>query len=735
VRAGILTAVPVYRTGDTVILSGLVFDGAQPAIGITAIVRIVEAADPTAAAKEVKLEDAGRFDAAPGDGIYTGAYTAAKTGDFTAVLRVTGVSAAGAPYQRTATTTFRVQPPTARITSWKDAGVDADGDGIIESVELSARLTAAVSGDYQAGVALLSAADERIFSSSTLSLKEGDNDVTFAFSALELAKLGQDGPYFVRDFTVVFLGAPGAPLADARPDGGSTAPYTIGRRVQGLQPSLNNLDFGNVAPGSSKELTVAVKNSSSVSLRVGALPLEGAAFSVVNTPTPLALDTGQQPAITVRFAPAAAGTFSGKLTVAGVTIPLNGSASNAPAPSPVVAVTPGSLDFGPVTVGQTKDLQLTVSNRGNAGLTVSSISSSNPVFSVSSAAAFSVAAGATQTITARFAPTTAGAQSGTFTIASNDTAKPTLSVSLSGTGTSSGPAPAPAIDVTPTTLDFASVATGQTKELTVTVRNTGTAALTVNAITSSNPRFSLAIPATPFNVGAGSSQAVAVRFAPNAAGSQTGTLTLASNDPAKPALTVNLSGSAPGPTGGGTTTLSVDDGSFEQITGITGGAPAVYFVNRLTPPSYPATLKNVQIMFLNAANTLKPGDTIRILIGTNPSSSANLNNVRLLAATTSVAAVSQFNSFDTPATTIQSGDFVVGFTSANAAGVFPGALDTTPPNRQRSYVGLDGVNFQLLDTGNLGIRAVIDLGPTGSSAVINPAGESLMFEPLQRAQQ
>src|SRR4029450_124228 len=118
----------------------------------------------------------------------------------------------------------------------------------------------------------------------------------------------------------------------------------------------------------------------------------------------------------------------------------------------------------------------------------------------------------------------------------------------------------------------------------------------------------------------------------------------------------------PNTTGGGTMTLSVDDGGFEQVIGITGGAPAVYFLNRLTPPSYPATLKSVQIMFMNLANGLRPGDAIRVLVGTNPSGSTSINNIRLLAATTSVGSIGLFNTYEAPAgTTIQPGDFGGGF--------------------------------------------------------------------------
>ena len=60
--------------------------------------------------------------------------------------------------------------------------------------------------------------------------------------------------------------------------------------------------------------------------------------------------------------------------------------------------------------------------------------------------------------------------------------------------------------------------------------------------------------------------------------------------------------------------------------------------------------------------------------------------------------------------TIQSGDFIVGFSGPNPAGLYPAVLDTTPPLAQRSYLGTDGATLRLIEgnAGNLGIRARID---------------------------
>lgn len=105
----------------------------------------------------------------------------------------------------------------------------------------------------------------------------------------------------------------------------------------------------------------------------------------------------------------------------------------------------------------------------------------------------------------------------------------------------------PAIDVTPASLGFGSVRAGQAGDLQLTVRNTGAATLTVSSITSDNAQFGATAPAAPFNVAAGASATVNVRFAPNSAGAKTGTLSINSNDPSRARVDVALTGTGLAP--------------------------------------------------------------------------------------------------------------------------------------------------------------------------------------------
>lgn len=90
-------------------------------------------------------------------------------------------------------------------------------------------------------------------------------------------------------------------------------------------------------------------------------------------------------------------------------------------------------------------------------------------------------------------------------------------------------------------MDFGSVVVGTTKTLTVTATNSGSAAVTVNSATVSNGNFSVTAPSFPATIAAGQSATLSLAFTPNAVGSFTATVTIASNA-SDSAASISLSG-------------------------------------------------------------------------------------------------------------------------------------------------------------------------------------------------
>lgn len=104
-----------------------------------------------------------------------------------------------------------------------------------------------------------------------------------------------------------------------------------------------------------------------------------------------------------------------------------------PAGVPVLGASPSSLDFGTVSVGQTKDLTVTVSNTGSASVTLTGIVSGP--FRLQPAS-FTLSAGAHQAVSVRFAPADATSQNTAITFRGDDSAGSTLTVAVRGAGQS-----------------------------------------------------------------------------------------------------------------------------------------------------------------------------------------------------------------------------------------------------------------------------------------------------------
>lgn len=146
-------------------------------------------------------------------------------------------------------------------------------------------------------------------------------------------------------------------------------------------------------------------------------------------------------------------------------------------------------------------------------------------------------------------------------------------------------------------------------------------------------------------------------------------------------------------------TLSVDDGVAESSSGSTIST----FVNRLTPPSYPATLTAIQLRF-DAVQSVASGTNITLLAGANADGDANIDNPSFRTQAATVGTLGQYVTYFLSAPLqITTGDFVIGFGITPTAGQFPARVDQTSP-QGRSYQG-DGGTFSLLASNrNLLIR-------------------------------
>src|SRR5580692_8370746 len=192
-----------------------------------------------------------------------------------------------------------------------------------------------------------------------------------------------------------------------------------------------------------------------------------------------------------------------------------------------IEISPSSVSFGNVAMGQSATKTVTLTNTGTEALSVSGIAVAGTGFTASGPhLPISLASGQSTSISAVFKPTSGNADKGTITITSNAAGSPSL-VALSGTGTTG--ATAAALTVTPTTIAFGSVAVGSEQTQTVHVENTGNETATISKLTISGTGVSLSGMTAPTTLAAGQTVNLTVAYKPVAAGTLTASLAIASN--------------------------------------------------------------------------------------------------------------------------------------------------------------------------------------------------------------
>jgi hypothetical protein len=333
--------------------------------------------------------------------------------------------------------------------------------------------------------------------------------------------------------TIAFEGQNSQPYVSVTAWGIAT---TSGR----LSPSPSPVPFGNTQVGGHQTINVALANSGGTSLTITQATLSGAGFSMGNLSLPLTVDAGKAGAVPITFAPTGAGNFTGSVTFAvsangqNSTIVLNLSGDSLSAGT--LTPNPSSLAFGSIQIGSNTSKSETLTNTGGSSVTISQATASGAGFSVSGLTLpVTLAVNQSIAFNAIFAPTSAGAASGTLSIVSNASNSP-LSIPLSGTGLAAG-----ALTASPSSASFGNVMVGKNQTVPVTVTNTGGESVTVSSAAATGSVFSFTGPSLPITLNAGQSTTFNAVFTPTATGAASGTLTIDSNA-SNATLSIPLSG-------------------------------------------------------------------------------------------------------------------------------------------------------------------------------------------------
>ena len=208
----------------------------------------------------------------------------------------------------------------------------------------------------------------------------------------------------------------------------------VGKPVMNL--SRTALDFGAVLLGSSQTLNLGIVNTGQASLVITNILLPSSDYSL--SQSSYAVAPGRSKQISVTFSPQSVGDKSGDMTILSnlpqATVTLRARGVQQPVvPVPQISVNASLRDFGSVEIGSSKSVTVTVTNFGDASLTITDIIASDEQVSVVPKQ-FVIPAKQNGFFTLRFEPNRARDLSARVTIYSNDSKTPAVSIPVAGKG-------------------------------------------------------------------------------------------------------------------------------------------------------------------------------------------------------------------------------------------------------------------------------------------------------------
>jgi hypothetical protein len=191
----------------------------------------------------------------------------------------------------------------------------------------------------------------------------------------------------------------------------------------------------------------------------------------------------------------------------------------ATAQAPQFELTETNITISNTSVGSTGTAEINIENPGEAPLDVSAEDAFGPseqsAFRLLGDTEFTVASGSSRTVTVGFTPETAGEANTSFTL-ETPAGEETISVDAIGTETD--------LSANRSAVEFGTVGLADETTETLTLTNDGATEVTINSVDVTGEGFSEDSAAAGVVLENGDTQPVEVAFAPNATGSQTGTV-------------------------------------------------------------------------------------------------------------------------------------------------------------------------------------------------------------------
>jgi hypothetical protein len=387
--------------------------------------------------------------------------------------------------------------------------------------------------------------------------------------------------------------------------------------------------------------------------------------------------------------------------------------------------TPSTLAYGTVYLGTiSTSKSVTIKNTGTASVTITAISSNCHEYKLSAGTTpITLAAGKTTSFSFIFEPDLNQAFNCDYTLTA--TGASNLSIPLTGTGATSKAV----VSVSATSLSFPNQKVGTTSaSQTVTISNTGTAAIQINTLSVAPLDFSTTGITTPLSIAAGSSAKLTVSYSPAFVVSEKGVIALGFNQVAE--IVIDLTGNGIAPT-----SLEIANSPILPQATVSGayqvnlrgtGGTAPYTFSLKTGSTLPTglTLSSAGVISGTVASTVTVGK-YTFTVQVQDSKSHNGSRSMTIGVSAATGANCANISFDvvgttTPITALT--DLGTGTYGGEEGGLYPNGSNVRPSSQDAFGKGLASAVQPLDSNGNPDSNGRIGFLGIGESLALDEFG-------------
>lgn len=233
-----------YRNSEPVALTAVLEDNSVPILGASVSARVVL---PDESFESFELYDDGTHgDPMADDGMYVNSFVnTAQSGLYR--MLISAEQSGAAPFTREQSLLVSVASSHSEFDgAFGDAGVDTDGDGLFNTLNIEVGLSIDLAGEYEVSGVLVDSDGRRLGDASVGStLGIGSHTVQLSFDGFTIYANGVDGPYSLEQVTLAEVDADVAAIVDHLNSAHSTQAYSFGAFQK---PSIyftgNSTDYG-----------------------------------------------------------------------------------------------------------------------------------------------------------------------------------------------------------------------------------------------------------------------------------------------------------------------------------------------------------------------------------------------------------------------------------------------------------------------------------------------------------